>query len=227
MLNTVQGKPLAYIIGGDNDGKLICVDENYTQGYDEIELTEDSKLKPLMNMVDRGVYYIAGPSGSGKSTYASSLIKDYIKMYPDTEFYLFSRTDAKNDPAFNGMKINQIRIDDSLLDNPIDIEKELGERSLLFFDDCGTIQNDKLKHYIEHLMSDIMEVGRKLHINIVITNHLVIPNERKFARTVLNELQYLTFFPKSGSSQQISYALKTYFGLSKRQINTIDRKSVV
>jgi phosphoenolpyruvate synthase/pyruvate phosphate dikinase len=221
MLNTTTGKPIAIIDGGDNNGKLICIDENQEDGYEDIELVPNSKLRPLMNMIDRGVYYIAGCSGSGKSTYAISLIKDYLKMYPETEFYIFSRTDAREDPAFAGIKINQIKIDESLLNNPIDIEKEIGSRSILFFDDCNTIQNDKLKKYIESLMGDIMEVGRKLKINIVITNHLVIPNEKKFARTILNELQSLTVFPKSGSSQQISYALKTYFGLSKKQINRI------
>lgn len=221
MLNTTRGRPIAMIMGGDNDGKLICIDENCENGYEDIILGENSKLKVLMNMKERGVYYIAGPSGSGKSTAAINLIKDYLKMYPNTEFYVFSRTDAKQDPAFKGVKINQIKIDESLLDNPIDISKELSERSILFFDDCGTIQDDKLKKYVEHLMSDVMEVGRRLNINIVITNHLVIPNERKFARTVLNELQYFTFFPKSGSSQQISYCLKTYFGLVKKQITEI------
>jgi hypothetical protein len=221
MLNTTTGKPIAIIDGGDNNGKLICIDENQEDGYEDIELVPNSKLRPLMNMIDRGVYYIAGCAGSGKSTYAISLIKDYLKMYPETEFYIFSRTNAQEDPAFAGVKINQIKIDESLLNNPIDIEKELGPRSILFFDDCNTIQNDKLKKYVESLMSDIMEVGRKLKINIVITNHLVIPNEKKFSRTVLNELQSMTIFPRSGASQQISYALKTYFGLSKKQINRI------
>jgi hypothetical protein len=221
MLNTTTGKPIAIIDGGDNDGKLICIDENRDNGYEEIILTEDSSLRPVMNMKDRGVYYIAGCAGSGKSTYAINYIKDYLKMYPQTEFFIFSRTDARADPAYKGVKINQIMINDALLDNPIDIEKEIGNRSILFFDDCNTIQNEKLKKYIERLMSDIMEVGRKLNINIIITNHLVIPNEKKFARTVLNELQSLTVFVKSGGSQQISYALKTYFGLSKKQINHI------
>ena len=54
-----------------------------------------------------------------------------------------------------------------------------------------------------------------------ITNHLIIPNEKKFARTVLNEIQYLTIFPKSGSSQQIRYVLKTYFGFKDKQITKI------
>jgi hypothetical protein len=37
----------------------------------------------------------------------------------------------------------------------------------------------------------------------------------------MNEMQSMTVFPKSGSAQQIKYALKTYFGLDKNQIENI------
>jgi hypothetical protein len=71
-----------------------------------------------------------------------------------------------------------------------------------------------------------MEVGRKLNCNMIITNHLVIPNEKKFARTLLNEINMISLFPKSGSSQQIKYALKTYWGMNNKQIDKIlDLKS--
>jgi hypothetical protein len=220
MLNTETGRPIAMIDGGFNDGKVICIDETKKDGADEIELS-NGKIKALMDFKNRGVYYIAGPSGSGKTSYAINIIKDYLKMYHNTDFFLFSRTSYKNDPAFNGMKINQILLDENLLDNPIDIENELTERSILYFDDCNTVQNKKIKEYIENLAGDIMEVGRKLNITIIMTNHLVIPNERKIARTIMNEVQYLTVFPKSGSSQQITYALKTYFGFNKTQITKL------
>ena len=34
-------------------------------------------------------------------------------------------------------------------------------------------------------------------------------------------MQSLTVFPKSGSSQQIRYCLKQYYGLNNKQINAI------
>ncbi len=222
MLNTKSGLPISVISGGYNDGRIIYIDDKINNGDDLIELDDrdNSFMIPLMNFKERGVYYIAGPSGSGKSTYAAKLISYYVGVFPDTEFYLFSRTDYKNDPAFKGMKFNQVKLD-GLLEDPLDIEKEFkNSRTILFFDDCNTIQDDKIKEYLEKLMADVMEVGRKLNVNIIVTNHLIIPNERKFARTIMNELQYLTVFPK-GSFQQITHVLKTYFGLSKRQINFI------
>ncbi|HLX52498.1 MAG TPA: hypothetical protein VKR58_01060 [Aquella sp.] len=186
----------------------------------EIEIN-DGKLEPLIDVNQRSVNYIAGPSGSGKSTYASNIIKNYKKIFPEKELFIFSRTDSQNDPALVNLGGYQISIDQSLLTDPIDITKELSGGSILLFDDCNTVQDDKLKKAIDKLMADIMEIGRKLDITIIITNHLVIPNEKKIARTIMNEMQCLTVFPKSGSSQQIRYALKQYFGLNNKQIDQI------
>jgi Cdc6-like AAA superfamily ATPase len=229
MLNFSEGKPIAHIIGGPMDNEIIYISEKDKYNLDsssEDEYTENISLTkghllPLLNPNERTVAYIAGPSGSGKTTYAVNLIKNFRKIHPKKTFYLFSRTDQKLDPAFNGLKANQVLINENLIEDPIDITKELTEGSILLFDDCNTIQNDKIKHAIDKLMSDIMEIGRKLDITIIITNHLVIPNEKKMARTVMNEMQSLTVFPKSGSSQQISYALKKYFGLNNNQIEGI------
>jgi len=188
----------------------------------DLEFHTDKKLIPLPDFTNRFVEYIAGPSGSGKSTIASGLAQEFRKMNPSTPIYMFSRTDAKEDPAFTKLKLIQIPIDESLLEDPIDITHEIqDEGCLLIFDDCGTIHNDKLRKEVEKLMSDAMEVGRKLNCNMIITNHLIIPNEKKFARTILNEMNMLTVFPKSGSAQQIRYVLKTYWGMANNQIDDI------
>jgi Cdc6-like AAA superfamily ATPase len=228
MLNFSQGKLLAKIVGGRDDRELLYLSTGNDDMSEESSIEDltkavefDGKLIPLLDIDQRTVVYIAGPSGSGKTTYAVELIKNYKRIYPKKEFFLFSRTDYRSDPAFNGLKVQQVKIDESLIEHPIDIERELVGGSILLFDDCNTIQNDKIKRQVDKLMSDIMEVGRRMDITIIITNHLVIPNERKIARTVLNEAQVLTVFPKSGSSQQIKYVLKTYFGLTAQQIDEI------
>lgn len=181
----------------------------------------NGKLLPIPNVNERSVDFIAGPSGSGKSTYAANLAKTFKKIHPEKDFFVFSRTDSKKDPAFKGLRPIQVTIDESIVENPIDITKELTGGCLILFDDCNTISDDKQKKAINHLMDDIMEVGRKLNIWIIITNHLVIPNEKKVARTIMNEMQSLTVFPKSGSAQQIRYALKQYYGLNNLQIEQI------
>lgn len=186
-----------------------------------IFVINDGKLIPVMKDNERSVDYISGPSGSGKSTYAATLAKSFKLIHPDKDFYIFSRSNPKNDPAFKKLDFITIPIDESIVSNPIDITEELTRGCLVLFDDCNTIIDDKQKKAVDKLMADIMEVGRKLDIWIIITNHLVNPNEKKIARTIMNEMQSLTIFPKSGSSHQIKYCLKTYYGLNEKQINLI------
>jgi len=193
----------------------------YSDLGDSFEITDRGKMLPIPKVDERSVDYIAGPAGSGKSTYAAQLATAFKKIYPEKDFFIFSRTDAKDDPAFKKLRPIQVKINDSIVENPIDISKELTGGCLILFDDCNTIQDDKQKKAVDKLMADIMEVGRKLYIWIIMTNHLVIPNERKVARTILNEMQSLTVFPKSGSTQQIRYCLKQYYGLNNSQIENI------
>jgi hypothetical protein len=237
MLSFINGTPIAKIISGAYTNKLLYMDfveksdkSDYSSNNDSDENSDDisnefsmqdGKLEPRLDIYERSVTYISGPSGSGKTTLAVKLLRPYLKFFPKKPFYFFSRTNYKDDPAFEGLKPFQITVDESLITDPIDVVNELKGGSVILFDDCNTIPNEKVRKTIDNLMSDIMEVGRKLDITIIITNHLVIPNEKKFARTLMNEIQSFTFFPKSGSAQQIRYALKTYFGLSIKQIDHI------
>lgn len=178
------------------------------------------QLIPIPNLESRSVDYVAGPSGSGKSTITSMMASEFKNIYPNKPIYIFSRTDARDDPAYKKLKPRQVNLD-SLLEIPFDVTTEIPGGCLMIFDDCQTIQKKELKVEIDKLMEDCMEVGRKLGCWMIISNHLVIPNEKKLARTIMNEMHSLTVFPKSGSSQQIRYALKTYFGLNNKQIDDI------
>lgn len=193
--------------------------EDSTDCFDEYICKDGEELEIVPNIKEREISYIAGPSGSGKSTISAKYMKKFKDIFNDKDVFVFSRLDK--DPVIDKLKPFRIQVDEKLLSAPIDIQRELKKGAILLFDDVGTIQNPFLKKYIENLMADIMEVGRKLNIWIIITNHLVIPNERKFARCVMNEMHTFTFFPKSGTVQQITYALKTYFGLSDKQIKKI------
>lgn len=244
MLSLERGRIIGRIKGGELNNKLVSIvekeEENCCDEHDEIvclraeccskcglkevigkEIELKSKFEIYPNTKERGVYYIAGPSGSGKTSYAVEIIKKLKKMRPESDFYIFSRTNASDDPAFKGMKGDRIILDERIVTKPINIEEDIPKGSIILFDDCGTIQNDSIKKGVEKIMSDVMEVGRKMGLDVIITNHLVVPNEKKMARTIMNEMHALTVFPKSGSAQQISYVLKTYFGLNKKQIEKI------
>lgn len=224
MFNNESGKLIANIKSRRNKNKneLIFISEDI-EGYDFLKLMRDDYFIPVPDITERQITYICGPSGSGKSTYAKEYIKSYLTIYPNNKFFAFSRTNIADDPAFSDIrnKVLQVNIDQDLVDYPIDITSDLDGDCIILFDDVNTINNDKIKKEIDKLISDILEVGRKLRIYCVITSHLIIPNDKKIARTILNECQSLTVFPKSGSVQQIRYALKTYFGYSNKQIDNI------
>lgn len=245
MFSLKKGRPIAKIIGGNLNNKIIYIKKEEDkqccdycspkcakkrccrdcklcfcedEGLDVIEI-KNGKLLPLPNIEVRDITYICGPEGSGKSYYAGKFCSAFLNIFPDKEFYVFSRKDE--DPAIDFLKPVRIKIDESLINEPIDLTKELTSGALVLFDDVNTIQNDKLKKEVDKLIADILEVGRSFGVYIVITNHLIIPNEKKMARTILNSCHSITVFPKSGTSQQITYALKTYCGMSKEQVEDV------
>ena len=223
MLNYRDGLPIAidgnkilYLDEGDYS------DESDSENEDGKEILTHNTLEPLLNIEERSFIYIAGKAKSGKTTFALMMIKRFLQYRKDIPFFLFSRTYYKNDPAYKGMKnVHQVMLDDSLMEDPINIETDLPKGAIILFDDCNTIQNDKIKKQIEKLVRDIIECGRKLNLWIVLTNHLLIPDEKKLARLILLELDCLVVFPRSGAKQQIRYILDKYFELDKEETETI------
>jgi energy-coupling factor transporter ATP-binding protein EcfA2 len=169
----------------------------------------------------RSVWYIAGRSGSGKSTFAAMLLKTFKKLHPKKPIYFFSRTAWKDDPAYEKIKPEQVKIDISLVDKPIIIEKDIEKGAALVFDDIGTIHDKPIREEVYHLISDALEVGRKLDLSVILTSHLINPNEKAFGRTVLNETQNLVLFPHGSTVYQITYVLQKYYGLDKKAIADI------
>ena len=179
----------------------------------------EGKLIPVPNIDTREVSFIAGPSGSGKSTLASKYLEHYKKMHPEKPIIIFSRKDA--DPVLDRLKPLRFIIDESMVDEPIDVMKELKGGACVLFDDCNTFQDDKVKKAVAKLMHDILEIGRSAGIYCVITSHLINPNERKDSRTIWNESHTVTLFPKSGNRHGMMYALKNYCGFDNKTIEKI------
>ncbi len=226
--STTHGEPLMFVTSGLHKGTLISIAPSGRTGdlgnRFELKTGELSLLMPSTGSVNRTVEYIAGPSGSGKSTILARMVKYHLKVHPKTKVYLFSRSNKDDDPAFKGIPFKQVSIDDELVEEPIDITT-LRAGSILVFDDIGTIHSDAQRKTIEKIIMDALEVGRKFQISVIVTSHLIIPNDHKFARVMMNEIQFLTVFPKSGTTQQITYALRTYLGLSKNEIDRILQSS--
>jgi hypothetical protein len=223
MFSVTSGKPIAIIIGGPHEGEILSTtttdDEDALASDIEIK---DGKLEPLLEIGNRGVEYIAGPSGAGKSTYLAGLVRRHIKLNPDANVLLFSRGSGTDEPAFDDLRssIRQAVIDEDLLKSPPDVTK-MAAGTLLIFDDVGTIHDDKLRKGVQKIIMDCAEVGRKYRIYLLVTSHLIIPNDRNFARVMMNEMQYLTLFPGAGGSSAIAYVLKKHVGFSPKQVERV------
>lgn len=174
----------------------------------------DGELIPIPRPT-RECQFVAGPSGSGKSTYISKYAQEYQKIFPGKNVYVFSR--LNEDEPIDDLDPIRIEINDELLEEPID-PNELDD-SLVIFDDTDTIPDKQLNEAIRKLKNDLLETGRHCNVYVLISSHLM--TNYKETRTILNECNSITFFPSAGSSHQITYCLKNYFGLSKDQINKI------
>jgi hypothetical protein len=186
--------------------------------YNEIDQKEivlnSGEIVPYPNSDTREVLYIAGASGSGKSTYTAKYIEQYKKAFPKNKVYVFSR--LEEDIAFDNLKIIRIKLNDEILDDPIQTS-ELSN-SLCIFDDIATIPDEEIKKTVLKLRDDILETGRHNNIYVVNTEHLMM--NYKYTRTLLNESSHVTFFNGSSKYHIIRF-LKTYCGLDKQQIDRI------
>lgn len=188
-----------------------------------LRILDNSKLKPLVNDNKREVLYIAGPQGSGKSHYASEYLKEFKKIFPKKKIYMFSGID--NDENFKGINgIKKMDMDDEeMLDDPIDVKKEL-VNSLVIFDDIDRSNNPEITNYLHELRNDILKNGRDQSgkdkdIYCLSTNHQVTDGPR--TRDLLNESTSITIFPQSGSRFGIERVLKHYLGMGKKEVDQV------
>ena len=164
--------------------------------------------------------YIAGPSGSGKSTYVADFITQFLKepKRNDTTIYIFSSVtfDKVLDDRFTD-RIYCVDVDDPICyEEPYD-PSEFEEGSIIIFDDCDKIKNNKCRHAIYMLRENLLETGRHFDLTIISTSHQ-LSNYAK-TRTLLNEATSITVFPShAGTTFHIREYLKKHMGFDSTQI---------
>lgn len=217
------GDPVAALRGGSRGDKLLGI----VAAGSESALGRDIELRrgafePVLSLAHRSIDYIAGPSGAGKTTYLAGLAARHQKINPEAPIVVFARGAIADDPALAGLAgfASQAEIGKKLLEKPIDV-LTLEPGTLLIFDDVATILDDKYRTAVSKLVMDCAEVGRKANIHMLMTSHLISPNDRKLARVILNEMEFLTVFPAGSGAHQITYVLQKYLGLSKAQVTRI------
>jgi hypothetical protein len=239
MFSFEDGKPIALVTSGELSGAVLFVEDKPNTHvccrkcgphcayrpccrnccFEPSSITlRQGEFEHIPSFEDR-VIYIAGPSGSGKTTYAGKYIDKYLKLNKKAKFFVFSL--LEHDEGIDYLKPHRVKITEDLVENPIDIQREIAANAIILFDDIDNIQEKKLQMAVNKIKGQILEIGRHKNIRIVVTSHLINPNERAAARTLLNEMNTLTVFPSAGSSYQIEYTLKRYLGFSPNQIKEI------
>lgn len=176
----------------------------------------DGFITPYMNPKSSR-YFIAGSTGSGKSTFAANLIKQYKRQFPTNRVILFSR--IIDDPVLVKIRgIKRVLLDESFIEDPPDAVKEFKD-SLVIFDDIDTLKPKQLKDAVLHIREDILQVCRKYNTTLISTEHQLM--NYKQTRNLINDSEFITFFPKSGSHYHIMRFLKVYAGLNKKEIEKV------
>lgn len=175
----------------------------------------DGEMIPIPKKDSTSRLYVCGPTGSGKSVFTSRYAEEFRKLFPKRKIFVFS--DVEKDPVIDKLKPIRIALNNEIVENPIHPEEV--KESLCIFDDIDSIQDKKISAAICSFRDSLLKRGRHENINVIVTSHQI--TNYKDTRTILNECNYVCFFPKSGSTHGIKYMLKIYMGMNFEQINRI------
>lgn len=179
-------------------------------------ILDEGEIYPMFDKEkERQVFYVAGKSGSGKSRYIANLIKAYYKVFKNRPCFVFSN--KTSDKAFDGIKINRIKLDESLIDDPIKLDEI--SKSLVVFDDIEYTGNKQIDGELERLKNLILNQGRDKEISFVLVSHVM--NNYSKTRNIFVELDVVTIYPSTTSEYALEYLLHKYFGFDKKQIKKI------
>lgn len=173
---------------------------------------------PTNILKQRDALNVSAKAGAGKSVYISQYLKMYGELYPNNKRFLFSmkKKDENLDPHID----KRINLEKYVEKGGLTIDN-FSENCLICFDDIDQLDNSKpdlLKHRIQTLMNQVLQVSRSKNITVVATTHVCLGNAE--TKVLLNAMNSFTFFI-SAISIQVKNCLKTYLGLSKEQIKQV------
>lgn len=194
------------------DDELASVYHEIKNSISQEITVHDGNVMVCPNPDKRDTIYIFGISGAGKSTWISFYGAQFNKLFPKAHIYIFSRkaSDEKLDHLKN---VKRVKIDDSLVEDPIDTREDIPRGSLLIFDDCDTIQDKKQCQAVYDLMNDALQTGRDMNLYVLVVSHLA--SDYKKTRIIISECQGVVCFPRGSSHDQLEYMLRKKIGISK------------
>jgi hypothetical protein len=185
----------------------------------ELDDTEEMQHMPY-TMKDKGntrqILYISGASGSGKSYYASSYIREYVKMFPKNDVFVVSSVDK--DKQLDSIKnVKRIKLDEKFYDTGFSIDDF--KDSMVVYDDTEMIANKMIQEKISNIMDLILTTGRHTNTFAINTSHVTNGGHR--TKLILLESHAVTLFLQTMGDRALKYFLETSFGLGKKQIDQI------
>ena len=164
-------------------------------------------------------YLIVGQGLCGKSTLCGLLAKSYKKQYKENEVFVFSSLES--DKALDICKPKRIMIDESFIDDPIELP-ELAN-SLCIFDDLHDITDKELLKTVLALRDKIYSMGRHHNIAIISSDQLAFKGHE--SKGIMTNSFVFIMFPIVSKYQCVQF-LTRYMFLPKEQIHKIcDLKS--
>ena len=162
---------------------------------------------------ERQILYITGASGSGKSYYTQAYCKEYKKLFPKNEIYLFSS--INEDSSIDKIKgLNRFVLDDTFIKE--EIMTEDFRNSIVIFDDTDCISNKILKNKINSILNQLLETGRHFNTSVIYTSHLATAGLD--TKRILNEAHSITIFPSSLGGRSLKNLLENHLGFDRHQI---------
>ena len=184
------------ILLDDQKNKLIVVEKN-----------EHIQIMPPSNHFSLAVW---GPSGVGKSYTIGKFLEAFRKKYKDRPIYIFSP--IKDDKAFMKAKPIYIKIDESILQDPLQtVEFQSG---VCVFDDIESLSKQYYS-VISEFRDRCLEVGRHNGIDIISVHHVI--QSGNATKKIINESDMSIVFPRSNFAAIEKLCRNTY-GFDKKDI---------
>lgn len=182
---------------------------------------KDGVMVPIPRLVKPGEekrenIFISAPEEAGKSTWAANYVKKYLTLYPKSKFFIFSGVDK--DAPLDKLKPIRIKLDEKLIDKPIQVN-EFPMHSIILFDDVQGISDKHVKKEVFKLRDRLLEKGRHKGLFVLSLNHN--PTNCQETRASLLEASSIVLFPRAGDAYHIEKVLKTYLGYNTKNIKDI------
>lgn len=197
-----------------------------------IELPEGSFFEPLptyrpedrnaLKSEYRSSFYVAAPADAGKSVYASGIIARYHKIWPDNPIYGICATKLADDRTYKDLPIKQIPLDF--------VRKTYGEKKglkelfgmkgcMVLCDDWDAMEKTRDRPMVLQLIQDILNLGRKMRISIIVTSHLL--NNYNQTRAIIHDSEFVTVFPRHTIPNQVRMLLNKVINLDLTATNRV------